>query len=214
MRSIINPIAAFDILQEHLEDIAVAIQQGFDDWTLKERLSAEAGIPTGSLTRTKATVIHNCITNRIEEVFGGSADKPAAGTYNKVFGVPFAGQLFVRFKKFDRDLSVKNHSSRQNSSFVAQRPINGIPAINYLYAGYTVDPTFTTLAGIYIVCRFKTEVLWYTDLTTMNTAAQAGLFEDDYFDFDQIRALPAPSRVRVKKKQQGQDDIPGTAAAA
>ena len=213
MRSIISPLAAFDILQEHLEDISVAIQQGFDDWTLKERLSAEAGIPTGSLKRTKATVIHNCITNRIEELFTASVNKPNAGTYNRIFGIPFEGQLFVRFKKFDRDLSVQNHSSGQNSSFVAQKPILGIPAINYLYAGYTVDSTFTAVTGIYIVCRFKNEVLWYTDLTTMNTSAQGGLFEEDVAEFDQIRALPAPSRVRVKTPKVA-PDAAGTADAA
>lgn len=214
MRSIISPLAAFDILHEYLEDFSVAIQQGFDDWNQIERLKAEAGIPTRSLKRTKANVIHNCITNRIEEIFSVLNNKPNAGTYNRIFGVPFANQLFVRFKKFDRDLSVQNHSSGQNSSFVAQQPIIGIPAINYLYAGYTVDSTFTTVTGIYIVCRFKNEVLWYTDLTTMNTSAQTDIFDENFSEFDQIRALPAPSRVRVKRANKEQDGTTGTADAA
>lgn len=213
MRAIINPLAAFDILQEHLEDFSVAIQQGFDDWVAMTRLSADAGIPTRSLPRTKATVIHNCIINRIEEQFTGSAGKPAAGTYNRVFGVPLDGKLFVRFKKLNRELSVQNHSSVQNSSFIAQKPILGIPAINYLYAGYTVDSTFTTVTGIYIVCRFRNQVLWYTDLTTMNTTSQVGLFEDEYSDYGPIRALPAPSRARVKK-QQDQDGTNGLSASS
>lgn len=198
MRQIINPVAAFTILQDHLDNLATSIQQGFDDWVLKEKLSAEAGIPTGSLSRTKATVIHNCIMNRVAELYTGG-ETPLAKHYNRIFGIPLSEELFVRFKKFKNDLSVANHSSGQNSAYTNQQPILGIPAINYLYAGYTVDPTFTDISGIYIVCRFANEVLWYTDLTTMNTTAQTDLFDEQYSDFEQIRALPAARRVKLKK---------------
>jgi hypothetical protein len=197
MRQIINPVTAFSVIQDHLPTFASTIQQGFDDWVLKEKLSAEAGIPTGSLTRTKATVIHNCIINRVAEVYNGS-DNPLARHYNKIFGIPFDEGLFLRFKKFKNDLSVANHSSGQNSAYTHQRPIFGIPATQYLYAGYTVDSAFTDISGIYIVCRYGAQVLWYTDLTTMNTVAQRDLFDEEYSDFEQIRALPAARRVTPK----------------
>lgn len=212
MRPIINPVAAFSVLQDHLEEFASIIQQGFDDWILKEKLSAEAGIPAHSLTRTKATVIHNCIINRVAEVYDGN-DMPLARHYNKIFGVPVEDGLFVRFKKFKGDLSVANHSSGQNSDYTYQRPIFGIPATQYLYAGYTVDRAFTDISGIYIVCRLGNQVLWYTDLTTMNTVAQHDLFDEEYSDFDVIRALPAARRVKPKQGMGREGNgLSGTAA--
>ena len=113
--------------------------------------------------RTKACIIHDLIKSKITNAFSEN-QTVTIGTYNKVFGIVLNDDLFLRFKKMDKDYKVSSLKTKQHRKFMNQHQIEGFPETpTFLFAGYIPNATWTDLDGIYLAC-WNGEVLeWYDE---------------------------------------------------
>lgn len=160
MRNRLTKEQAEQILSPFIPTINSSIKKGFSDYinscaryTEKRSLELKA--------RTKASVIHNLIIERIREAF---EDVPnvTVKEYRGVFGLHFRNQLFIRFNKFNSRLEPSQARTKQRQRFENQQTvIPGFPRKPlFLYAGYTFTPTMTGISSINISCRIKGSQEW------------------------------------------------------
>jgi hypothetical protein len=155
-----------EIISPFLSTITSSIKKGFTDYMdmvgydsyTKERVLGFNG-------RTKATLIHNLIIERIRENFAGVTGITAK-EYKGVFGLHIRGQLFIRFNKFNSRLQPTRAKTKQRIKFENQQTvIPGFPRKPmFLYAGYTFTSSMTGIGSIHIASRLKEKEEWRMDV--------------------------------------------------
>lgn len=136
--------------------------------------------------RTKAGIVHDHIKANIIENF---AEEPniRIGYFRRVFGIIINDELFIRFKKMDRNFKISNVLTPQHKRYMKQLDINGFPEQpTFLFAGYVPDENWLGVKGIYLAC-WNGELLEWLD--------EAG----DY-SFEQMTIKFEPSLNKVHKE--------------
>lgn len=147
------------------KELNQCIRKGFEDWLLIREFanSLEQGMVEYH-ARTKANIIHEHIRKYI---ISGLKDKPEIkiDTFNGVFGLIIANELFIRFKKMDSGYDIRNIPTKQHLEFKAQGNIQGFPEHpTFLFAGYIPDLTWSKITGIYLACWINDTLEWVDDV--------------------------------------------------
>jgi hypothetical protein len=167
MRTIIEMKKAERILSAYFPVIASSAKEGFADYLDMIRYTCQEKNRLISFnSRTKATLIHNLITERIAENFK-SKRIVKAKECNRIFGLFFKDRFFLRFKKFNSRLAPSVSPTRQTIRYEGQQcTIPGFPKqVTLLYVGYTFNSTMTGIGNIYISCRVKGSPKWMIDFS-------------------------------------------------
>lgn len=156
-------------LEPYLTDIASAIRNGFDDFLNIQQQANSAGFPVEYEVHTKASMVHDYTKVHIQNAFRGNA-LVKVGVFNKIFGVCISDLAFIRFKKFNSDLSTSNIPTEQTKLYNQQSQILGLPdAPTYLYAGYRPNATWTGLEDIYVINRVNDDIEWVISISKYST---------------------------------------------
>ena len=119
------------------------------------------------------------------------------GNFNGVFGIQIKDNIFIRFKKINKDFGTSNILTKQTSDYKNQIEIPGIPeATTLLYAGYLPDLTWTSLKNIYIFCKLGDNLMWQIGLN--------GYVEQNIINFKPSGSeeeVTIQKRVKVKDNQ-------------
>ncbi|HXA01898.1 MAG TPA: hypothetical protein VNW99_07920 [Cytophagaceae bacterium] len=164
MRNRLTKEQAEQILSPFIPTITGSVKKGFRDYINScARYSEKRSLELKA--RTKATMIHNLIIERIREAF---EDAPGITVkeYRDVFGLHFRNQVFIRFNKFNSRLEPTKARTKQRTRFENQQTvIPGFPRKPmFLYAGYTFTPSMTGIGSINISCRFKGNKEWMMEI--------------------------------------------------
>jgi hypothetical protein len=193
MRRIMTMDEAESILSPWFLQIANCVKKGFTDYV--DMIGYDSYSKNRFLKmhpRTRATMIHNLVAERISE---GFKDVPevVVKEIRGVFGLYFKNQAFIRFKKFNSRLAPAKSSTRQGTRIENhQTVIPGFPRRpTILYAGYTFNQSMTAIAGIYISSRAK-ECNWVLDISRFAAAEQQTI------PFASVNADRNKKRVTVK----------------
>jgi len=113
--------------------------------------------------RTKGSLIHDLIRSKVIQEFSGY-ENLEVGEFNKVFGINLQNELFIRFKKMDKNFNVSSLITKQHKKYLGQQQIIGFPKEpTLLFAGYIPNETWTSLNGIYLACWNGNVLEWYDE---------------------------------------------------
>ena len=176
--------------------IATSIEGGFNDFLNLQTMQNENGRYVEYETHTKASIVHDCTKSHIIQHFDG-LPKVKVGVFNRIFGLCITDVAFIRFKKFNSDLSTSNILTEQTRLYNQQAQIDGLPdAPTYLYAGYKPNVTWTGLEEIFIINRINEVIIWQISLTKYST-------EQVVIPFS-AQENSRESRVKIKSELQNQ----------
>jgi hypothetical protein len=180
MKRLIRTLEESKLILEPVHKLLVeCIENGFYDY-LKINDFANENLPFVDLkARTKGSLIHDLIRSKIIQEFS-SYDNLKVGEFNNVFGINLQNELFIRFKKMDKNFNVSSLSTKQHRKYLGQQQISGFPEEpTLLFAGYIPNEAWTSLNGIYLACWNGNALEWYDEAGNYSYE-QLGLgFEDD-----------------------------------
>lgn len=131
--------------------------------TLYELVNDKFMLPIEFKPRTKACIIHDMIRANTLERFS-HRDDVQVGEFNKVFGPNIRDELFVRFKKMNKEFGVTSILTKQHKNYLAQQRIVGFPEEpTFLFAGYIPNEAWTDIIGIYLACWNGDVLEWYDE---------------------------------------------------
>ena len=188
------------IIEPHYEKIVTAMSMAFEDYM--NFTQSYSRLPEFDLNkRTITSLIHDFTRARIQISFSG-VDDVKVGTYNKIFGLVIDDQVFIRFKKIKPDYSTSNIPTKQTRDYEQQQieflELPSKPV--YLYAGYMLNETWTSIKDLYIMCKQGKVIHWIKDLS--------GTVEQSQLPFIEIPNVPEIEKiVRVKPKESNKDVV-------
>lgn len=196
MKHLLSKQQAEIILEPYLLKIQEAIESGFNDHLATINFHHSNGVYVAFNKKEKANIIHGLIRARIKKMFEGDTEV-RTGNFNGVFGIQIKDNIFIRFKKINKDFGTSNILTKQTSDYKNQIEIPGIPeATTLLYAGYLPDLTWTSLKNIYIFCKLGDNLMWQIGLN--------GSIEQNIINFKPIGSEQEETiqkRVKVKDNQ-------------
>ena len=150
-RQLLNLKESQEVLRPYSHDIAKCIKDSFTEFTEIQKFSVRDSYVEFNI-RTKANIIHDLIRSKITDAFS-NIQNVEIGDFNKIFGMNIDNQLFIRFKKMDRNFNVSATLTRQHRRYRGQQVLEGFPERpTFLFAGYIPDKAWTDLKGVYIAC--------------------------------------------------------------
>ena len=160
---------AKELLAPFLNDFREAVEQGWNAWT-----SNPARITASK--RTRASLIHDEITNQLERAFDNH-DRVRVKRRDNSLQVSVDGLAIIRVKKLHRrGLGTSGILTNARINFLAQLgDLAGTPITN-LVLGYRLDELEVGIEQIYLTCPLGRSNLWVIDLTEA-PAATVSLFD-------------------------------------
>ena len=184
-----------EIIEPFHTELVQCIEKGFNDFIkVNEFVNNDITPFVDFKPRTKACIIHDMIRANITEIFS-DRENLEVGEFNRVFGISINEELFVRFKKMDKNFTVSSYSTPQHKKYIGQQRIIGFPdEPTFLFAGYIPNQSWTSLSGIYLACWNGRVLEWYDE---------AGRYSYEQFSIDFENKNKAhkeiEKRVRLKK---------------
>jgi hypothetical protein len=148
-------------LEDVHTDLVTSIRNGFGDWIkIREHSNTLEGGPVNYKPRTKAGIIHDHIEKYVRSTFNGK-EGIVVDDFKGVFGINLQEELFIRFKKMDKEYSVRSYNTQQHSKYMKQGQIDGFPEKpTFLFAGYIPDKSWSNIKGVYIACWIGNVLEW------------------------------------------------------
>lgn len=207
MRNLIPLNEAKQLIRPHFNLLIECIDAGFNSfYQNNQMLIQENG--NGYNQRTKATVIQNLVTRKLEEKIA-EMENVRVSTVKNTFFLNFGDIAIAKVKKLSsKDLSPSNISTSRIVAFNNQRQLDGIPdSPTLLYIGYTINKTYTEIDSAYIVCRVNNHVQWYIDITNEISLEQTRL---QYTSNSENQEVEIGKRVKIKPEIATIKKITGT----
>lgn len=160
---------AREVLAPFLADLREAVEQGWKAW-------ATNPARTSASKRTRASLIHDEITNQLERTYAGHDRVRVKRRDNSVY-VSIDGLVIIRVKMLHRrGLSTSGIMTNARANFLAQRgDLAGTPVTN-LVLGYRLDDLELSVQQIYLTCPLWRSNLWVIELADA-PAASVSLFD-------------------------------------
>lgn len=147
-----------------------------DAWERWRSLDAADRVDLSDSAR--AAVVHDFIIAEVAKRLDG-----VATLHDKAFLKVFAIREYsIRFKKHDVELVSRNQETNQVKAFMGQMPLDGIPTIYNLEAGYVLDGLGTEIASTNLVCPngYGNQPYWHIEL------------HDEGYELGEVRDLFPP----------------------
>ncbi|HTN36046.1 MAG TPA: hypothetical protein VL053_03170 [Arachidicoccus sp.] len=195
-RKILRLKEAKPILDSIHKHLVSSIHEGFEDWLkIREFINNFEGGPVNYKPRTKAGIIHEHIEKYIR-INLADTEGVIIDEFNGVFGIHLQDELFIRFKKMDKDYATSNISTRQHRTFIKQGQIEGFPEKpTFLFAGYLPDNTWSTIKGVYVACWVGKNLEWVDEFGKYSV-------EQTILDFNEKEKEPfieIEKRIKIKR---------------
>lgn len=108
--------------------------------------------------------------------------------------------MFIRFKKMDKEYSVRNLNTRQHLKYMKQSSIEGFPEKpTFLFAGYIPDRTWSNIKGIYIACWIGSVLEWVDEFGRYST--EQAVIDFDVENKDVFKEIE--KRIKLKGGKKG-----------
>ncbi len=192
MKQILSLEQAKMVIKPYKEKLYNAIESAFHKHLEVIDFLHNGGLPVKFTKTAKATNIHEFIKAYLKKYF---VDRPDIniGVINGIFGILIENQVFIRFKKMDKNFFTSNIQTIQTKKYGDQDEIFGLgPNVTFLYCGYVPDPTFTFIKNIHIVCKHGDSFKW--NISVSSSSEQMELSFDD-----QGKDVTIISRVKLKE---------------
>ena len=182
------------------KDLVLSIRNGFGDWLkIREYVNTFEGGPVNYKPRTKAGIIHDHIEKYVRTTFEGK-EGIVVDDFKGVFGINLQDELFIRFKKMDKEYSVRSYPTSQHSKYMKQSQIVGFPEKpTLLFAGYIPDRSWSNIKGVYVACWIGNVLEWVDEFGKYSTEQTVIDFNADNKDvFKEIE-----KRIKLKGGKKG-----------
>lgn len=195
-RKIIGRAEAEEVLKPYYRQIVNAMESAFNDYlNVVNKRNAE-GQRSEFRKSTIAGMVHDFTRIRIRDQFLNN-EGVVVREYKKIFTLKILDKVLIRFKKLNADYSTSNIKTKQTIQFAHQHEIDGFPEIpTFLFAGYMLDETWTSIKNIYLLCKLGENLIWQIDL---NGSVEQARLDIDY-NATEVEIV-IPSRVKVKIKE-------------
>lgn len=199
-RQILRLKEANVFLESIHKDLVLSIRNGFGDWLkIREHVNTFEGGPVNYKPRTKAGIIHDHIEKYVRTTFEGK-EGIVVDDFKGVFGINLQDELFIRFKKMDKEYSVRSYPTSQHSKYMKQSQIEGFPEKpTLLFAGYIPDRSWSNIKGVYVACWIGNVLEWVDEFGKYSTEQTVIDFNADNKDvFKEIE-----KRIKLKGGKKG-----------
>jgi len=155
--SLVEQQDVIEAIGDRLSPIRESMRMGWAEWLdMSERHRAAL------IRRARSDVVHDFIVEHASRLLPDAVIFDCAQLKLFVFHSRFA----LRFKKLDRKLRTSNQPTGQVKDFRRQQPIQMVPAVHNLEAGYVLDKTGHGIESLHLVCPNGPRVYWDIELTT------------------------------------------------
>lgn len=160
---------ASELLAPFLSDLREAVEQGWKAW-------ATNPARTSASKRTRASLIHDEITNQLERTFDNH-DRVRVKRRDNSLYMSIDGLVIIRVKMLHRrGLGTSGILTNARTNFLAQLgDLAGTPVTN-LVLGYRLDELELGIQQIYLTCPLGRSNLWVIELAE-TPAATVSLFD-------------------------------------
>lgn len=160
---------AKEVLAPFLLDLRKAVEQGWKAW-------ASNPARTSASKRTRASLIHDEITNQLERTYA-SHDRVRVKRRDNSLYMSIDGLVTIKVKMLHRrGLNTSGVMTNARLNFLAQRgDLAGTPVTN-LVLGYRLDDLELGIQQIYLTCPLLRRNLWVIELAEA-PAAPVSLFD-------------------------------------
>ena len=182
---------AMNIVRPHLANIEKSIREG---WEKAREIPPH--VSAAFTVRSHASVIHDLI---IEQ-----ASKNLPADLFDLSGLKlfvFDDRAAIRFKKFSEGYLSSNQPTKQVQKFRFQEPLNGIPTIMNLEAGYVVNQISNEIDSVNLTCPNGRSIYWQIELDGEGHKTNV----QDIFDHSKIDGESPPS---IWTPKQGGEILP------
>lgn len=145
------------VLEPYLELLAHCFRDGWEQWCVLRDEHPALARPLS--TRTRANFVNDHIWNAIKQRFSNLQDVHIV-EQGGLRTVNVADRLLLRFKKLTNQLRSSNIQTRQQTSFLYQLSIPGIPELTRLTAGYLVNRLQTDIDDVFITYPVGSSIEW------------------------------------------------------
>lgn len=182
------------------KELVASIQSGFGDWLkIREHANTFEGGPVNYKPRTKAGIIHDHIEKFVRATFEGK-EGIIVDDFNGVFGINLRDELFIRFKKMDKEYSVRSFYTNQHAKYMKQFQIAGFPEKpTFLFAGYIPDRTWSGIKGVYVACWIGNVLEWVDEFGKYS--AEQTVIDFDTENKDLFKEIE--KRIKLKGGRKG-----------
>lgn len=191
------------VIGTHAQGIVSSIQMGLSDYFTSPEYARARIIHS---QRTASSAAHDHVIHQLTSDFADVSGVSFSNRKNlKLMLIHRNGTLIaLRFNKFTRGLLAQGNRTRQ--SYLYQKlELEGFPKHAPLVAGYRLNKLASTIAGIYITCRYQNQNLWEWNL--LETASEQG----SLFEFPSVipNTAVTAARGRVVKLKRVLDNVEG-----
>lgn len=160
---------AREVLAPFLPDLRKAVEEGWKAW-------ANNPARTSASKRTRASLIHDEITNQLERTYA-SHDRVRVRRRDNSLHMSIDSLVTIRVKMLHRrGLNTSGIMTNARANFLAQRgDLPGTPLTN-LVLGYRLDDLELGIQQIYLTCPLMRRNLWVIELAEA-PAASVSLFD-------------------------------------
>lgn len=206
MRKLLHEQQALEVMKPQIATLDQIIENSFADY-LAIRLKAEevTGAPIEWNKRTRANIVHDQIRSKAMMTYK-DVEGITAKEWNKMFGVKFGDEIFLRFKKIrefgSRYNLISGIPTKQKRSFLGQGQIEGFPEQpTFVFAGYVPDRYWSRIMGTYMICLLGDTPRWRINLKDCSGVEQGDLFSVVQSEMQEV----THRRVTLKQGVLGDD---------
>ncbi len=149
---------AIGLIEPHLPQFSAVCTAALED--LQAQL---ATFPGSMYNRTKATVMHNLICERLKTELGSTDGVRVFEEYESV-SIVMDNKVLLRFKKLKKDGLPSNIRTRRSSDWDAQllqmKLFPEYPDMACIDWGYVVDSTWSEIKSLKVMCRINANIQW------------------------------------------------------
>lgn len=153
------------LLADHLPLISQCVTDGVD--LFNERFGATAPMSP----RSKASLIHDCTEESARVIFAGDPEIQFFSP-GDLMVISVKDLALVRFRKFGDGFSFSCNSTQQTLDWEGQMPLDGLPVVTNLVAGYRLDETGRAIDRMAVVCSLNNRRMWHIELASGGVVVQ------------------------------------------
>ena len=157
-KSVISAEEATELLLPYIPLLTAAADAAWEEW-----LAQPATVRARSASRTRANFIYDAFVEAVIERLSGRRGVQLL-TSRGLFQIAVRGKrnrhVLLRFKKLNANLRGSNVSTRQQQLLAIQADLPGLPPATKVVMGYTLEPTGTSVTGLWLTCPFGRENYW------------------------------------------------------
>lgn len=152
---------ADDFLGPYKSDLRQCFDQAENQWAgVRER---EPEFNSDLQDRSRSSILFDLLRAAAKRIFA-DRDNIVMVEKRALFLITMENLITIRFKKFNQQMRPSISHTYQQTSYIYNLAIEGIPPTTYVTAGYMLDNLKTAIGSIDIIHQRGKDIAWYINL--------------------------------------------------